>query len=82
MDKLLPRCYAVLIAIVASSVAGCCGHDGTQCQVAEALEQPALTSSEGLAHARLDYLYSHGAKLSFAVAEVEARRYKKNLWRE
>ena len=35
---------------------------------------------EGLAHARLDYRYSHEAKLSFAVAEVEARRNKRNLW--
>ena len=34
---------------------------------------------EGLAHARLEYRYSHGAKLAFAVAEVEARRGKKTV---
>jgi endonuclease YncB( thermonuclease family) len=39
-----------------------------------------LLIREGLAHARLDYRYSHGAKLAFAVAEVEARRNKRNLW--
>ena len=41
-----------------------------------------LLIREGLAHARLDYRYSHGAKLAFAVAEVEARRYKRNLWKD
>ena len=41
-----------------------------------------LLIREGLAHARLDYRYSHMAKLAFAVAEVEARREKLNLWRD
>ena len=41
-----------------------------------------LLIREGLAHARLDYHYSHGAKLSFAVAEVEARKHRRNLWRD
>ena len=39
-----------------------------------------LLIREGLAHARLGYRYSHGAKLAFAVAEVEARRDKRNMW--
>jgi micrococcal nuclease len=39
-----------------------------------------LLIREGLAHARLHYRYSHGAKLSFAVAEVEARQNSKNIW--
>ena len=37
---------------------------------------------EGLAHARLDFRYSHGAKLHFALAEIEARRNKRNLWKD
>ena len=41
-----------------------------------------LLIREGLAHARLDYRYSHMAKLAFAVAEVEARQNKRNLWRD
>ena len=41
-----------------------------------------LLIREGLAHARLDYRYSHGAKLSFAVAEVEARTNRRNLWKD
>ena len=41
-----------------------------------------LLIREGLAQARLDYRYSHGAKLSFAIAEVEARRNKRNLWKD
>ena len=40
-----------------------------------------LLIREGLAHARLNYRYSHGAKLSFAVAEVEARQNNRNLWK-
>jgi micrococcal nuclease len=39
-----------------------------------------LLIREGLAHARLDFRYSHGAKLSFALAEVEARLNMRNLW--
>ena len=39
-----------------------------------------LLIREGLAQARLNYRYSHGAKLSFAVAEVEARQNSKNIW--
>jgi micrococcal nuclease len=39
-----------------------------------------LLIREGLAHARLEYRYSQTAKLAFAVAEVEARRNKRNLW--
>ena len=39
-----------------------------------------LLIREGLAHARLDYRYSHEAKLFFAIAEVDARRNKRNLW--
>ena len=35
---------------------------------------------EGLAHARLDFRYSHEAKLHFALAEVEARKHRRNLW--
>jgi len=35
---------------------------------------------EGLAHARLDFRFSHEAKLHFALAEIEARRNKRNLW--
>ena len=41
-----------------------------------------LLIREGLAHARLQYRYSHGAKLSFAVAEVEARKQRRNLWKD
>ena len=41
-----------------------------------------LLIREGLARARLDYHYSHGAKLSFAVAEVEARKERRNIWRD
>ena len=41
-----------------------------------------LLIREGLAHARLDYRYSHGAKLSFAVAEVGARKDRRNLWKD
>jgi len=41
-----------------------------------------LLIREGLARARLDYRYSHEAKLSFAVAEVEARKARKNLWKD
>jgi len=37
---------------------------------------------EGLAHARLDYRYSHGAKLAFSIAEIEGRRNKRNLWKD
>ena len=37
---------------------------------------------EGLAHARLDFRYSHEAKLYFALAEIEARRNKRNLWKD
>jgi len=39
-----------------------------------------LLIREGLAHARLDFRYSHEAKLLFAIAEVEARQDKRNLW--
>ena len=39
-----------------------------------------LLIREGLAHARLDYRYSHGSKLAFAIAEVEARKQRRNLW--
>ena len=35
---------------------------------------------EGLARARLDFRFSHGAKLAFALAEIEARRNNRNLW--
>ena len=35
---------------------------------------------EGLAHARLDYRYSHGAKLAFALVEIEAQKHRRNLW--
>ena len=41
-----------------------------------------LLIREGLAHARLDYRYSHGAKLAFAVAELEARKQRRNLWKD
>jgi len=41
-----------------------------------------LLIREGLAHARLEYRYSQGSKLHFALAEVEARRNKRNLWRD
>jgi micrococcal nuclease len=37
---------------------------------------------EGLAHARLNFRYSHEAKLHFALAEIEARKNRKNLWKE
>jgi len=36
---------------------------------------------EGLAHARLDFRFSHEAKLAFSLAEIEARRNKRNMWR-
>ena len=39
-----------------------------------------LLIREGLAHARLDFRYSHEAKLLFALAEVEARKHRRNLW--
>jgi len=41
-----------------------------------------LLIREGLAHARLDYRYSHGAKLAFAGTELEARKNRKNLWKD
>jgi len=41
-----------------------------------------LLIREGLAHARLDYRYSHEKKLIFAVAEVEARKHRRNLWKD
>jgi len=41
-----------------------------------------LLIREGLAHARLEYRYSQGSKLAFALAEVEARKNKKNLWND
>lgn len=41
-----------------------------------------LLIREGLAHVRFEYRYSHGAKLAFAVAEMEARKNKRNLWRD
>jgi len=41
-----------------------------------------LLIREGLAHARLDFRYSHEAKLLFSLAEVEARRDKRNLWKD
>jgi len=50
--------------------------DGTEIWLNE------LLIREGLAHARLDFRYSHGAKLSFAVAEVEARTNRKNMWKD
>jgi len=40
-----------------------------------------LLIRDGLAHARLDYRYSHEAKLAFAIAEVEARKNRWNLWK-
>jgi len=50
--------------------------DGTEVWLNE------LLIREGLAHARLEYRYSQGSKLAFALAEVEARRNKKNLWND
>jgi endonuclease YncB( thermonuclease family) len=41
-----------------------------------------LLVRQGLAHARLDFRYSHEAKMHFALAEWQARKYKRNLWRE
>ena len=41
-----------------------------------------LLIREGLAHARLDYRYSHGAKRAFAGAEIEARKHRRNLWKD
>ena len=35
---------------------------------------------EGLAHARLDFRYSHEAKLHFALAELESRKHRRNMW--
>jgi len=41
-----------------------------------------LLIREGLARARLDFRYSHEAKLHFALAEVEARTNRRNLWKD
>jgi len=37
---------------------------------------------EGYARARLDFRYSHEAKLVFALAEWEARKDRRNLWKD
>jgi len=37
---------------------------------------------EGLARARLDFRFSHEAKLAFALAEWEARENRRNLWKD
>jgi micrococcal nuclease len=50
--------------------------DGTEVWLNE------LLVLEGLAHARLNFRYSHEAKLKLAIAEVKARENRKNLWRE
>jgi endonuclease YncB( thermonuclease family) len=50
--------------------------DGTEVWLNE------LLVLEGLAHARLEFRYSHEAKLKLALAEVKARENRKNLWRE
>ena len=41
-----------------------------------------LLIREGLTRARLEYRYSYGAKRAFAVAEVEARKHRRNLWKD
>ena len=41
-----------------------------------------LVIREGFAVARLEYRYSQGAKLAFAAAEIEARRNKRNIWKD
>jgi micrococcal nuclease len=35
---------------------------------------------QGYAHARLQFSYSQGKKLKFAMAEIEARRHKRGMW--
>jgi len=39
-----------------------------------------LLIREGLAHARLDFRYSHSAKMHFALAEWKARQDRRNMW--
>jgi len=41
-----------------------------------------LLVERGLAHARLDFRFSHSAKLHFALAELESRKHRRNMWKD
>ena len=68
MEKTLLHCYAIIVTVIALCLIGTVIQN-TGGNATIPTEQSAIIP------------YSHGAKLSFAVAEVEARQNNRNLWK-